>query len=138
MDYLVFTQDELPMENGTRQWDGCLFRETNVSIILVDAPPGGGPRLHRHPYPEVFVIHEGQALFTIGSSLVHARAGQVLIVPKGVPHKFVNTGQGRLRQTDIHPATKVQTEWLESSEQECEEPSLRPQNAQGVRPRAGA
>ena len=25
-----------------------------VSFIVVDAPPGSGPRLHRHPYEEVF------------------------------------------------------------------------------------
>ena len=27
-----------------------------VSLIVVDAPPGGGPRLHRHPYEEVFMV----------------------------------------------------------------------------------
>ena len=29
--------------------------------------------------------------------------GQVLVVPAGVPHKFVNPGTGPLRQIDIHP-----------------------------------
>ena len=27
-----------------------------VCVIVVDAPPGGGPRLHKHPYEEVFVV----------------------------------------------------------------------------------
>jgi hypothetical protein len=35
----------------------------SVSVIVVDAPPGGGPRLHRHPYEEVFVVQEGSATF---------------------------------------------------------------------------
>jgi mannose-6-phosphate isomerase-like protein (cupin superfamily) len=35
------------------------------------------------------------------------------MVPAGVPHKFVNTGAGRLRQIDIHASERFVTEWLE-------------------------
>jgi mannose-6-phosphate isomerase-like protein (cupin superfamily) len=84
-----------------------------VSVIVVDAPPGGGPRLHRHPYEEVFVIQEGTATFTAGDETIQASSGQVVIVPGGVPHKFVNTGEGRLRQVDIHANDRFITEWLE-------------------------
>jgi mannose-6-phosphate isomerase-like protein (cupin superfamily) len=84
-----------------------------VSVIVVDAPPGGGPKLHRHPYEEVFVIQEGTATFTAGDETIEASGGQVVIVPGGVPHKFVNTGEGRLRQVDIHASDRFITEWLE-------------------------
>jgi mannose-6-phosphate isomerase-like protein (cupin superfamily) len=84
-----------------------------VSIIVVDAPPGGGPKLHRHPYEEVFVIQEGTATFTAGDETIEASGGQVVIVPGGVPHKFVNTGECRLRQVDIHANNRFITEWLE-------------------------
>jgi mannose-6-phosphate isomerase-like protein (cupin superfamily) len=86
---------------------------TAVSIIVVDAPPGGGPKLHRHPYEEVCVIQEGTATFTAGDETVVASGGQVVIVPGGVPHKFVNTGEGRLRQVDIHASDRFITEWLD-------------------------
>ena len=85
----------------------------NVSFIVVDAPPGGGPRLHRHPYEEVFVVQEGTATFTAGDEKIEARGGQVVVVPAGVPHKFVNSGTGRLRQVDIHANDRFLTEWLE-------------------------
>lgn len=84
-----------------------------VSVIVVDAPPGGGPKLHRHPYEEVFVIQEGTATFTAGDETIEASGGQIVIVPGGVPHKFVNTGEGRLRQVDIHASDRFITEWLE-------------------------
>jgi mannose-6-phosphate isomerase-like protein (cupin superfamily) len=114
MNYLLLNPQNLNAEEGAVwQWNGCLFQQTNVSLILVEVPPGQGPRLHRHPYPEVFVVHGGQALFTVGSEVVSAHAGQALIVPQGVAHKFVNSGRVRLRQTDIHAATQIQTEWLE-------------------------
>ncbi len=84
-----------------------------VSFIVVDAPLGGGPRLHRHPYEEVFVVQEGTATFTAGDDVIVARGGQVVVVPAGVPHKFVNSGTGRLRQIDIHASDRFITEWLE-------------------------
>ena len=84
-----------------------------VSFIVVDAPPGGGPRQHRHPYEEVFVVQEGSATFTAGEEVIEASGGQVVVVPAGVPHKFVNSGTGRLRQIDIHASERFITEWLE-------------------------
>ena len=84
-----------------------------VSIIVVDAPPGGGPRLHKHPYEEVFVIQDGIATFTAGDETIEASGGQIVVVPGGVPHKFLNTGEGRLRQVDIHASDRFITEWLE-------------------------
>jgi mannose-6-phosphate isomerase-like protein (cupin superfamily) len=40
--------------------------------------------------------------FTIGDTTIEAEAGQILIGPAGVPHKFVNLGPGLLDTTDIH------------------------------------
>ena len=85
----------------------------NVSVIVVDAPPGGGPKLHRHPYEEVFVVQEGSATFTAGDETTEVEGGQVVVVPAGVAHKFVNSGTGRLRQVDIHASDRFVTEWLE-------------------------
>ena len=85
----------------------------SVSVIVVDAPPGSGPRLHRHPYEEVFVVQEGSATFTVGDEVIEARGGQVVVVPAGVKHKFVNSDTGRLRQVDIHASDHFVTEWLE-------------------------
>ena len=85
----------------------------NVSFIVVDAPPGSGPKLHRHPYEEVFVVQEGAVTFTTGDDTIEATGGQVVAVPAGVPHKFVNSGTGRLRQLDVHASDRFVTEWLE-------------------------
>jgi mannose-6-phosphate isomerase-like protein (cupin superfamily) len=85
-----------------------------VSIIVVDAPPGSGPKLHRHPYEEVFVVQEGTATFTAGEEIIQATSGQVVVVPADVAHKFVNTGTGRLHQVDVHASGQFVTEWLEA------------------------
>ena len=108
-DYLVVERDQLPES----ELQGYLFGGARVCLIFVDMEPGEGPRLHRHAYEEIFVVLEGQASYTVGSETVKAQAGQVLIVQPGVPHKFVNSGAGPLRQIDIHASDRFVTEWLE-------------------------
>ena len=83
-----------------------------ISVIVVDAGPGEGPSLHRHPYTEVFVVLEGEARFTVGDEVRVVHAGEIAVAPAGVPHGFVNNGEGRLRQVDIHENATFDTEWL--------------------------
>lgn len=83
-------------------------------MIVVNVSPGGGPGLHRHPYEEVFLVQEGTATFTAGEEVIEVKGGQVVVVPAGVAHKFVNSGTERLRQVDIHASERFVTEWLEA------------------------
>jgi mannose-6-phosphate isomerase-like protein (cupin superfamily) len=78
----------------------------------MDAPPGAGPRLHRHPYPEVFVVESGEARFQLGDDTMVVRGRQIVVGPADVPHGFTNTGTGPLRLTAIHGAAAFDTEWL--------------------------
>lgn len=95
-------------------FEGYRFGEVGTSFIWVEANPGEGPKLHRHPYAEVFVVLEGRARYTVGDETVEAGAGQVLIAPAGTPHRFVNAGPGPLKQIDIHASDRFDTEWLEA------------------------
>jgi mannose-6-phosphate isomerase-like protein (cupin superfamily) len=95
------------------EFEGHRHGNTGVSFIVVDAPPGGGPKLHKHPYEEIFLVQEGRVTFTAGDEVIEAGGGQVVVVPAGVPHRFVNSGAGRLRQVDIHASERFITEWLE-------------------------
>ena len=98
---------------GSPVFEGADHGGVAVSFFMVDAAPGEGPRLHRHPYDEVFVLHEGEATFTVGDESILAHTGQVVVGPRQVPHKFRNSGSGRLRMTTIHPSERVIQEWLE-------------------------
>lgn len=88
----------------------------SVSVILVSTDePGAGPRLHRHRYDETFVVHRGAAESTLGDTVVVKRAGDVVVAPPLVAHKFANVGDDRLEMTDIHASPVIETEWLEES-----------------------
>jgi len=113
VNYTVLNRDELPYDGNTYEFQGIQHQNTNVSFIWVDMSPGGTIRLHKHPYEEIFIIQEGLATFTIGSATLEARAGQVVIVPADVPHKFMNLSDKQLKQIDIHLSKQFVTHWLE-------------------------
>lgn len=97
MNYTVLRRDDLPYDGNTYEFQGFQHHDTNVSVIWVDMPPGGTIRLHKHPYPcgEIFIIQECTATFTVDSATLEARAGQIIIVPAEVPHKFRNLSEQR-------------------------------------------
>ena len=87
--------------------------DATICIILDDSDPGGGPRLHRHPYDETWVVVDGTLTFTAGDEELAAAPGDIVVVPPGVPHRFRNDGPGRSRLVCIHSSPTFQTEWLE-------------------------
>ena len=82
-------------------------------IILDESEPGAGPRLHRHPYDETWVVVAGALTFRAGDDEFAATAGDIVVVPPGVPHTFRNDGPGRSQLVCIHASPTFQTEWLE-------------------------
>src|SRR4028118_2065443 len=99
----VIAEEELPYGGIAHKFEGYRYGDVDVSFFLVESPPGGGAVLHTHPYEEVFVTPGGEATFTVGDATVEVGAGQIVVAPAGVPHKFVNSGSGPLRQAALHP-----------------------------------
>ncbi len=99
----------------------CLFEGeehgVGISAFVVDSTPGLGPSLHVHPYAEVFVVHEGEATFSVDGDQVVAAPGDIVIAPAGRPHRFTNTGSGRLLMTSISPAGRTETTWLDGEDE---------------------
>jgi quercetin dioxygenase-like cupin family protein len=106
---------DLPTGKTSHRFEGGPHG-SSVSCFLVDGPPGTGPRLHRHPYEETFILQGGSATFSVDGETIEARAGQIVIAPAGAAHKFVVTGDERLRMVTIHPAPQMQQEDLEDGE----------------------
>ena len=103
----LIEQDDLP-----GRFEGA-DHGAGVSFFLARTPPGRGPGLHRHPYEETFVVHEGRLTFTVDGQAIEARAGQIVIAPPGSAHKFVNVGDAPAHMTNIHPRPRMAQEDLE-------------------------
>lgn len=90
---------------------------SQVSFFLVDNAPGQGPRLHRHPYTETWIVQAGSALFLADGQQVRPDVGDVLVVAPGTAHKFVNVGEDRLRLVCIHASAELIQEDLETDDE---------------------
>jgi quercetin dioxygenase-like cupin family protein len=109
---LLIHGTDLPGSDEARDFLGS-EHGAELTLILINAPTGHGPNLHRHPYEEIFVVHGGRGNFFVDGSRVEARAGDVVLAPAGTAHRFVNTGRSRLKLTAIHHAPRFTTEWIE-------------------------
>jgi hypothetical protein len=54
MSYTVLHRDDIREGIGDYEFEGYLHGDSSVSFIWVDLPPGAGPKLHKHPYEEIF------------------------------------------------------------------------------------
>ena len=102
-------------------WKGVLEGktiDTGVTVIFYATEEvGKGPLWHVHPYDELFIVRTGRALFTVGDEKIEAEAGDILLGPANVPHKYHNLGPGLLETTDIH----VSDTWIQT---DLEDPEL--------------
>jgi quercetin dioxygenase-like cupin family protein len=82
----------------------------STSMMLSTIVPGG-PRRHRHPHAEAFVLHEGQATFEVDGERLVGQVGDVVLIPPDAWHGFTNSGSGPLRLTAIHENRRAVTEF---------------------------
>ena len=108
----IIELDALEHTRHAHELVGADHGDVPFSIILVHSQPGVGPKLHRHPYAEVFIVESGQATFRIGDETVVVEGGHVVVSPSGEAHGFTNTDTGELRLVAIHGAPRFNTEWL--------------------------
>ena len=69
-----------------------------ITIMETVNAPGFGPPLHRHAETEIFRVREGVYLYEIGGRRFYGKAGDLITVPGGSAHAFVNVGERPARQ----------------------------------------
>lgn len=73
---------------------------TSGQFCFIDTvnAPGFGPPRHRHTETEVFRVMEGRYLFEVDGEQFFAEEGDVVTVPGGAEHAFVNVTDRPARQ----------------------------------------
>lgn len=94
----------------TYRLTGDQYGFEQLSFIITETHPGGGPGLHVHDTEEAHVLLEGTAQYRIGDSTFIVQAPYVARVPAGVPHTFINAGSTAFNLVAVfassHPSTK--------------------------------
>lgn len=110
---LIRSGEIQPSQNGTITFVGEDYG-SGISFFLVNNRPGEGPVLHRHPYTETWIVRAGQARITADGQEMDVGPGDIIVVGANTPHKFKNTGDGRLVITCIHASPVMIQENLEA------------------------
>ena len=103
----------LPFRGFSHRLVGADNGDVNACMYFVNAPPGKGPVLHRHPYDKIAVVHSGSARWTVEGKEFDVGPGEVLVVKAGEAHKFTNVGTEPLVQFDVHLGKQFEQENLE-------------------------
>ena len=93
LKHTIFFVKEKPFDfHGAKFTIKVLTAETNGTYTILDIihPPNLGPALHIHPKgSESFYIVDGDYEFILNGKSVTGKTGDVIFVPKGVPHRFI-------------------------------------------------
>lgn len=65
---------------------------TESTVVRYIYHPGSVFPVHRHPEEQLTIVHSGEIEFEVDGQLVALRAGQVAVIPGGVPHGAAVTG----------------------------------------------
>lgn len=87
--------------------------DTDGKLLAIDvelSPGGHVPGMHVHPIQEErFEVLQGTLRFKMGGKRVIAKAGDVVVVPPGVRHKFANAGNGEAHvRVEVRPALRME------------------------------
>jgi len=69
-----------------------------LTILETVNAPGSGPPLHRHQQAEIFRVLEGRYLYEVNGHRFEADAGDVISIPGGDAHGFLNISDKPSRQ----------------------------------------
>jgi mannose-6-phosphate isomerase-like protein (cupin superfamily) len=78
------------------QMEGRDYNLDDLSLVIAETQPGGGPDLHWHTADEVHVVLKGTVTYIIGDSVFTVTGRSVINVPARVPHTFINAGDSVL------------------------------------------
>jgi quercetin dioxygenase-like cupin family protein len=62
-----------------------------MMMMLLELPPGAVVPMHSHPHEQLGIVLEGEFELIIGSERRDMKAGDMYIIPGGVPHQAIGS-----------------------------------------------
>lgn len=74
------------------QMEGKNFDMNEMSFVITETQPGGGPPLHFHPTEEAHIVLSGKVKYIVGDSVFTVEAPYIVKIPPNTNHTFMNVG----------------------------------------------
>jgi quercetin dioxygenase-like cupin family protein len=107
--------DEMPKESVTEMLDRRLITGERMMLAHVYLKRGAVVPRHSHDNEQITYILEGALRFWVGddeSKVVDVRAGEVLCIPSGVPHK----AEALEDTLDVDVFSPPRQDWLDKTD----------------------
>ncbi|QNA42946.1 cupin domain-containing protein [Lacibacter sediminis] len=105
----------LSLFDGDKFYCKVSGKDTDGDLYIFDSTrlKEGGPPLHYHPHQdEWWYIITGEYMIKVGDEIFHAKAGDCVFGPRGVPHTFAKVGEAESKLIMLfQPAGKME-EWF--------------------------
>ena len=88
----------------------------NIATGMSIFPPGTAIPLHTHSSEEAVVLLEGKAVCEVNGQRYDLVPYDATYVPAGVPHRFINVGDGEMRITWSYGAVNTTRTFVETGE----------------------
>ncbi len=79
-------------------------RSENLTLGVMELPPGEALREHQHRQEEIYLVLEGSGVLRVGAEEFAVEAGTAVFVPGDALHSCQNTGVSDLRVACVFPA----------------------------------
>lgn len=112
-DLPLLTTRRLGPIAGRHLFEGAAFGLTQLTLVVGVSVPGQGVPFHSHDCEELIIVHTGRGTYTVGDVTAEAGGGEVVIIPAGVPHRWVNHTEEPLVHTAVFPTDRFALEELE-------------------------
>ncbi len=98
------TLNHLDLKVSTKDTEG------NLSVFIQKGfTPNGGPPLHVHPnQDEMFFVVEGEYYFRCGEDEHYLKQGDLIFLPKNVPHAFIQLSEYGKMLVQYQPAGSME------------------------------
>lgn len=82
------------MAKKNENWKLALVTGKAAQVVFMSVTPKTNPKneigLETHPFDQVIFVVEGQAKSIINGKSATVSAGDMIFIPQGVPHNFIN------------------------------------------------
>lgn len=89
----VYLESQTPKEKLSPVFERRIVHLEKIMTVVCDFTNGPAPepdKPHSHPHEQITFVAEGELFFFLGSEKHHLRKGDLVTVPKDVPHSIQN------------------------------------------------
>ncbi|KAI0081945.1 RmlC-like cupin [Panus rudis PR-1116 ss-1] len=97
-----------------------LWTGRNSQLVIMTIPVGGEIGQEIHTVDQHLSFHSGTAKAVVNGKTEHVGPGDVVIVPAGAEHNFINTGQTPLILTTVYAPAEHKADTVHETREEGE------------------